>query len=287
MVSGKQSRFIEGFKTVTLDDDILFQNLKNAINMSIESTGTQSPVATKSMEVMAKGMAKPSPVPTSGMSSEPMPTSTFGITKVSQKGEMSGKEMGSGVSGNMESGMDGMGGMESGMGGMESDLETGMGGKMGSKTSMPEEEGVSLSSFADVKRGGKGMVSGKVIGEMEEEKLVNRFEEDEEDDESLQKMKKLKENRKKNKNDDEEIDNEEDEGAEVEEGFAGSRIIEAKSMKNLLLAILISFIGYVIVMASNKNLLPIAEISPDLKKFKNLIYLAIFFIIVYLCLEIF
>ena len=78
-----------------------------------------------------------------------------------------------------------------------------------------------------------------------------------------------------------------EENEEVIEGFAGSQILEAKSMKNVLLAILIAFVGYVIAIASTKNLLPITEISPDLKKFKNLIYAGLFFLVVYLCLEVF
>ena len=40
-------------------------------------------------------------------------------------------------------------------------------------------------------------------------------------------------------------------------------------------------------MSSIKNLLPINEYAPHLKKFKNLIYVGIFFLISYMCLEIF
>ena len=78
-------------------------------------------------------------------------------------------------------------------------------------------------------------------------------------------------------------------GAEehIEEGFQGSQIIEARNLKNLLLALLLSFIGYIIVMSASRNFLPIGEYAPHLKKFKNLIYVGIFYLITYMCLEIF
>ena len=71
------------------------------------------------------------------------------------------------------------------------------------------------------------------------------------------------------------------------EGFNGSQIVEARYLKHILLALLISFIGYIICMSSINNYLPINEYAPHLKKFKNLIYVGIFFVITYMCLEIF
>ena len=85
-------------------------------------------------------------------------------------------------------------------------------------------------------------------------------------------------------NDDLELEEDDD---KIIEGFQGSQIIESRNLKNLLLALLLSFIGYIIVMSSIKNLLPINEYAPHLKKFKNLIYVGIFFLISYMCLEIF
>jgi hypothetical protein len=71
------------------------------------------------------------------------------------------------------------------------------------------------------------------------------------------------------------------------EGFQGSVAIESRNLKNVLLALLLSFVGYLVVYASMNNYIPIAEISPQLKKFKNLIYGGVFFVIAYICLEIF
>ena len=71
------------------------------------------------------------------------------------------------------------------------------------------------------------------------------------------------------------------------EGFRGSQIIEGRNLKNVLLALLISFIGYIVAMSSIKNYIPIVEYAPHMKKFKHLIYVGIFFMITYICLEVF
>jgi len=89
--------------------------------------------------------------------------------------------------------------------------------------------------------------------------------------------------------DDEDFDNDSDEDTNEDtiEGFNGSQIIEGRYLKNILLALLISFIGYIIVILATKNVIPIAEYAPHMKKFKNLIYIGIFFMITYICLEVF
>ena len=78
-----------------------------------------------------------------------------------------------------------------------------------------------------------------------------------------------------------------DEDPDTVEGFHGSQIIEGRNLKNILLALLISFTGYVVAMTCIKNYIPITEYAPHMKKFKNLIYIAIFYVIVYICLEAF
>lgn len=265
MVSGKQSRYVEGFKNITIDDDVLLDNIKNAINMSIEGnnsgvgagsqTMNKNPTITKKMTV---------PTPTSGKSSEPMPTSTLGLTNSNEMSEANPEPT------------------------YESESTT-------------EEETNIKSPFANInnriektkKNNNKSKImSGKVIGGMDEEEPVNRFQEDDENDmenekQEITKKKAMRNAELKEKNNEDEDGKDENDKDEIEEGFSGSKILEANSMKNLLLAVLIAFIGYVIAMASMKNFLPITEISPDLKRFKNLIYVGLFFIIVYLCLEVF
>jgi len=74
---------------------------------------------------------------------------------------------------------------------------------------------------------------------------------------------------------------------EYEEGFKGSKYIEHKFFKKILLALLITFMGYILILSSINNLIPISTYTPHLKQFKHLIYGFVFFLITYLCLEVF
>ena len=71
------------------------------------------------------------------------------------------------------------------------------------------------------------------------------------------------------------------------EPFIGSTIIESVSMRNILLALLITFLSYIVAFTAMRNLLPITTWFPELKKFKNFIYWGLLFLVVYLCLEMF
>ncbi len=79
MVSGRQSHFVEGFKTITVDDELLLNNIRNAINMSIETSNEPGAMAKKNNMNSNKKNAIPEPSPTSGMTSEPMPTTKIGL----------------------------------------------------------------------------------------------------------------------------------------------------------------------------------------------------------------
>ena len=74
---------------------------------------------------------------------------------------------------------------------------------------------------------------------------------------------------------------------EYEEGFKGSKYIEHKFFKKILLSLLITFMGYILILSSVNNLIPISTYTPHLKQFKHLIYGFVFFLITYLCLEVF
>ena len=78
-----------------------------------------------------------------------------------------------------------------------------------------------------------------------------------------------------------------DEGEKMIEGFQGSIKLESRFARNILLALLLTAIGYLVVHSSMNNLIPLGEISPQLKKFKNMIYGGLFFLIAYICLEVF
>ena len=88
-------------------------------------------------------------------------------------------------------------------------------------------------------------------------------------------------------NTDKDDDKDDDKNNIITEPFQGSTILEKQGLKRILLALLISFIAYLVVHMCINNVIPINDISPQLKKFKNLIYGFLFFIITYLCLEIF
>lgn len=71
------------------------------------------------------------------------------------------------------------------------------------------------------------------------------------------------------------------------EHFRGSIELESKNLHNILLSLLITFIGYLVIHIYTKNYIAVETIAPDLKKMKHLIYGIIYFILIYICLEIF
>ena len=79
------------------------------------------------------------------------------------------------------------------------------------------------------------------------------------------------------------MDNDED----IEEGFQGSQHIECQTLRKMLIALLITFLGYMVILSFTNNLIPISSYAPHLKPFKHFIYGGLFFLIIYLCLEVF
>ena len=79
------------------------------------------------------------------------------------------------------------------------------------------------------------------------------------------------------------MDNDED----IEEGFQGSQYIESQTLRKMLIALLITFLGYMVILSFTNNLIPISTYAPHLKPFKHFIYGGLFFLIIYLCLEVF
>ena len=78
-----------------------------------------------------------------------------------------------------------------------------------------------------------------------------------------------------------------DDDKDMEEGFQGSQHIECQTLRKMLLALLITFLGYMLILGFTNNLIPITTYAPEFKQFKHLIYGGFFFIIVYICLEVF
>ena len=112
-------------------------------------------------------------------------------------------------------------------------------------------------------------------------------EEDDDDDDSKTDIKKLLHTQSNTRRQHMNNTNKDDKDGDIEESFQGSVILEKQCLKKILLALLISFIAYLVVHMCINNVIPINDISPQLKKFKNLIYGFLFFIITYLCLEMF
>ncbi len=248
MVVGRTSNFVEGFKSFTVDDELMLANLKQALNYSAENLSIPDaklnlPSTTKQSSNNKNNNNTIRPRRTSPQE----PTTTMPVS-------------------------------------MDSPMPTGMGSSMGSTmpTGMGSGRNVNGESFKDIKKVSSGSQnSTRVYDEdesddeedavLEEEEYPNRFEEEAEEKEEREHSTTRRQHQAKGQI----------------EGFQGSVEIEGRNLKNVLLALLLSFIGYVIVYASMNNYIPIGDISPQLKKFKNLVYGGIFFIIAYICLEVF
>jgi len=268
MVVGRTSNFVEGFKSFTVDDELMLANLKQALNYSAENLSIPDaklnlPSTTKQSSNNKNNNNTIRPRRTSPQE----PTTTMPVSMDSPMPTGMGSSMGST--------------MPTGMGsGMGSTMPTGMGSGMNS--SMGSGRNVNGESFKDIKKVSSGSQnSTRVYDEdesddeedavLEEEEYPNRFEEEAEEKEEREHSTTRRQHQAKGQI----------------EGFQGSVEIEGRNLKNVLLALLLSFIGYVIVYASMNNYIPIGDISPQLKKFKNLVYGGIFFIIAYICLEVF
>ena len=298
MVLGSSSKFTEGFTSFTADDDLMIANLKQALNYSKESvaipdpsiniTNTTNPATTKSnlsamssnmrrrnntlpTNISDMGSGEPTTTPSFTMPSQPIPTNTL-LTNMTMLGN-------------------------TGMGmGMETSTTT----PQMTMSSMPTMSNMSsmptmsnMSSMPTMSNSFKNIDKFKNI-----KRVMNNGDENDENDEG----------------DDEDLDDEdavleeEDRTNEFEEeanaaiakkhsttrrhsdkveGFRGSIEIESKEMRNILLALLLSCIGYLVVYSMGNNLLPLDEISPQFKKFKRFVYVGLFFLITYICLEVF
>lgn len=136
---------------------------------------------------------------------------------------------------------------------------------------------MAVEKMRDIKKSNKNKfanIENKVENEVEDDEDMEEEEEDEEMP-MYNKKKELEEDEKS------ELD-EEDE--DVEEGFQGSRVVDMLHLKNILLALLVTLIGVSIAYSYNKNLIPL---SNELRKYKMFIYGGLFFLVSYMCVEIF
>lgn len=265
MVVGKTSSFIEGFETITTDNKILKENVSKFLAYAMKNQ--KIPDIDPNMEYNTNP----------NMSQPTMPTG-MALNKMINQNMPNMKP-------SMPTGMSSM---------MEPSMPTGMSSMMEPTMPTPSMTGVMLpskknntvitpaikSSFKNIKKRNeedeeKDDMDSEETENTEEEEMDNQGtqEDNDEDEEMIQKRDKST-TRRQQKDD-------------FEEGFQGSSMLEAKNLKNILLALLLSFIGYLVVYAYKHDYIPIKDISPQLVKFKHLVYGGLFFIIAYICLEIF
>jgi hypothetical protein len=268
MVVGKTSSFIEGFETITTDNKILKENVSKFLAYAMKNQ--KIPDLDPNMEYNTNN--------TNPNMSEPTMPTGMALNKMMNQNMPT-------MNPSMPTGMSSM---------MEPSMPTGMSSMMEPTMPTPSMTGVMLpskknntvitpaikSSFKNIKKRNEEEeenydMDSEETENTEEEEMDNQEtqEDNDEDEEMIQKRDKST-TRRQQKND-------------FEEGFQGSSMLEAKNLKNLLLALLLSFIGYLVVYAYKHDYIPIKDISPQIVKFKHLVYGGLFFIIAYICLEIF
>ena len=277
MVVGRTSHFVEGFKSFTADDELMLANLKQALeyskeNLSIPDTtsklklpsnnssgnlsgnlsGTTTPQTTKA--AMGTGMGPTTTkanINNANMMNQLPPAPTLAKLNKPQPTQ------------NMEE---------------EPQTTMAAGGGMAGSSRMSEEKFGDLKMVKNIIEDGDSDDDGNEsnLAIMKEDHYENKF------------KKNLKNGKRINKleDDESEDDNRDDNEEDMIEGFQGSSVIESRNARNILLALLLTAIGYLVVHSSMKNLIPLDAISPQLKKFKNLIYCGLFFVIAYICLEV-
>ena len=282
MVVGRTSNFVEGFKTFTADDELMLANLKQALNYSADNLA----IPDSKLKMPARNNKTSTNMPNT------MPTNVPGMPDMQTMPTMSS--------------MPTMPAMPT-MSAMPTRKPTSS--NIMPKATVPMETTSTGEGFKNVKR---VMNKSNLDSEddtdddavLDEEEYPNKFQGKTKDNKNSKEDDDDEDNREDYVNTDfiEEEDDEDREYNELKrksqtrrqhqskeqiEGFRGSVEIEGRTLKNVLLALLLSFIGYLVVYASVNNFLPITEISPQLKKFKHLVYGGVFFIIAYICLEVF
>jgi len=313
MVVGKSSNFTEGFKSFDSENELMIANLKQAVNYSNEKIAIPDPKInirndnstnmsttttpkktipfTLSKNISNSSMNNNIPMgtmPTGSMSMGTMPTGTMPMGSMSMgtmpTGSMSMGTMPTGTmpTGSMSMGTMSMDNMPTGTMPMRTmSMDNMSTGTMPMRTVSNNETAPTFKIFSNSNN--NSVSKFKNIP-----KILNKDEEEEDDVEDEQ------ETLGKDSDDDEEDDDKNPmrnktrrQQRRIEEGFNGSMEIQSRYMRNILLALLLSCIGYLFVYSMSNNFLPLDEISPQLKKFKKLIYGSLFFLITYICLEVF
>jgi hypothetical protein len=283
MVVGNTSKYIEGFESFTADDVILLANLKQAVNYTkanraISDLGNNridrnvTPTVTD-VAVSAFGPPKPTtepvstkpyvplatiPIPTIALPTIPIPTGNTGNTGNNATNTTIANKPGitqntSSFKNISKTNTDDTDDSDDDSANDSSSLPN----KINMKTKM------NINNINNIKNAIKNSTQNtKSIPTRSNVKTTKSY------------------NSKKN-------DDSDDDESDVEEGFRGSQVIESDQIKKILLALLITFLGYMLILSSINNLIPINTYAPHLKQFKHFIYGGLFFIIIYICLEVF
>ena len=325
MVNGNTSKFIEGFAQVTVDSDLLTANLTQALayttsNMAVSDPktsqiSTQSSngaMPTNSMNTM-DSPTRPNVLLNSKISnSSTTPTmnssmSSMNSTKPTMNSSMAAMNstkptMNSSMSSmnsttpTMKSSMSSMNSttptMNSSMAALNSTKPT-MKSSMAALNSTTPTTSSKFKNVSNNKNNSSKKNSKSSFKETESfknKKKSNTYSGDDSNDETDVESDVETDIESDTETDEDNIthkyfkDNEE---LDLEEGFRGSEFIEHNFFKQILLALLITFMGYILILSSINNLIPISTYAPHLKQFKHLIYGFIFFLITYMCLEVF
>ena len=282
MVLGNSSKFTEGFTSFTADDDLMIANLKQALNYSRESVAIPDPSINITVPATTKSNVSSMNSTMGGRKNNTLPTNI--------------SDMGSGMPSTTPSFTMPTQPIPT-MQPMPTNTEIGM--AKGTTTTSPQMTMAISTKPATTKPSSmptmSSMTSVSTFKNVDKFKNIKRVmnngdEDDEEDSDDEDAV--LEEEDRTN------VFDEEAKAAagkhsttrrhsEKIEGFRGSMEIESKEMRNILLAVLLSCIGYLVVYCMGNNLLPLDDISPQLKKFKRLVYAGLFFLITYICLEVF
>ena len=298
MVVGNTTRFSEGFKSISVDDELLLVNLKNALNYSVGNLAIPNIPQSQDSDNMQKNTAlnytnksdksdnapnkldmsvipMQTPINTSNNNSIiPQSTSYSSAIPLSkQTGTSQNNSVNSKKSQNSST-LSAPNTLNMSVMPLKTNIISGV-------NSTPKNTTLTSNNKSDNK--------------------ISKFKNTNENTDDIDGEHDINDRKNNNYDTDENDEDDEDDGYDDDENdgygtdnnkhnietFQGSVIIERKQLKNILLALLLSFIAYLIVHMCINNVIPITEISPQLKKFKNMIYGFIFFIISYICLEVF
>ena len=267
MVYGISSKFTEGFTSFTVDDELMIANLKQAVNYSkdnlsipdaslkLSSVNNQYNNKTPDDEMPITTNEKPFNMPDKIMN----PTTTMMASDMVSSNQIS-KNMGKS---NITVPNKLMNNSTTTRFNTSSTMET-----------LPNRE---LNTKAQNTNTNTNI--GKPLASLSNFKNIPKVVDDGEDGDDGDDNQEVNSNKQ--------LSNNSDDSENMEEGFQGSLVIESRNTRNILLALLLSCIGYLVVYSMTNNFLPLDDISPQMKKFKKLIYGGLFFIISYICLEVF